>query len=174
MADERKFGVSKYWVMTAARKGVDRSDLDAMNAFFAEVREGRHDYDPELLDELVARQYLEQPERALPQLPVALPPDSELADAAESSSLVTQLRKFDEWVGDGRTLTGTGTLKLADARELVSLLDTGDELDRAGSRASAAAPICPTSPSCSSSPSARGSCGWSRASWCAWRRLLPF
>jgi hypothetical protein len=133
MADERKFGLSKYWVMTAARKGVDRADLDAMNAFFAEVREGRHDHDPELLEEIVARQYLEQPERALPQLPVALPPESELADAAENSSLVIKLRKFDEWVGDGRTLTGTGTLKLADARELVSLLDTGDELDRAGS-----------------------------------------
>ncbi len=134
MADERKFGLSKYWVMTAARNGVDRSDLDAMNAFFAEVRDGRHDHDPELLDELVARQYLEeQPERALPQLPVSLPADSELADAAERSPLVIQLRKFVEWVGDGRTLTGTGTLKLADARELVPLLDTGDELDRAGS-----------------------------------------
>jgi hypothetical protein len=133
MADERKFGLSKYWVMTAARKGVDRSDLDAMNAFFAEVRDGRHDHDPELLEEIVARQYLEQPERGLPQLPVALLPESELADAAENSSLVIKLRKFAEWVGDGRTLTGTGTLKLADARELVSLLDTGDELDRAGS-----------------------------------------
>lgn len=129
MADERNFGVSKYWVMAAARNGVDRSDLDAVNAFFAEVREGRHSYDAELLDELVARQYLEQPERALPQLPVSLPADSELADAAEGSSLVDQLRKLVDWVGDGRALTSTGNLKLADARELVSLLDTGDVLE---------------------------------------------
>jgi hypothetical protein len=129
MADERKFGLSKYWVMTAARNGIDRSDLDAMNAFFSEVREGRHSYDAELVDELVARQYLERPERAFPQLPVSLPAESELADAAERSSLVAKLRKFAEWVGDGRVLTGTGTLKLADARELVSLLDTGDALE---------------------------------------------
>ncbi|MGW4520172.1 hypothetical protein [Amycolatopsis sp. NPDC004378] len=50
-------------------------------------------------------------------------------DAAERSSLVVKLRTFAEWVGDGRTLTGTGTLKLADARELVALLDTGDRLE---------------------------------------------
>ncbi|MEV7039221.1 hypothetical protein [Amycolatopsis sp. NPDC051061] len=130
MADERNFGVSKYWVMKAARNGVDRSDLDAVNAFLSEVREGRHSYDAELLDELVARQYLEQPERALPQLPVSLPPDSALAEAAERSLLVVRLRKLVEWVGDGRALTGTGALKLADARELVSLLDTGDDFER--------------------------------------------
>jgi hypothetical protein len=130
MADERNFGVGKYWVMAAGRNGVDRADPDAMNAFFAEVREGRHDYDAELLDLLVARQIGEQGGRALPQLPVSLPADSELADAAERSSLVVKLRGFVEWVGDGRTLTGTGALKLADARELVSLLDTGDDFER--------------------------------------------
>jgi hypothetical protein len=129
MADERKFGVTKYWLMTAARNGVDRSDVDAVNAFFAEVREGLHSYDTELLGELMARQYGAQPERALPQLPVSLPPEPELVAAAENSSLVIQLRKFADWVGDGRALTGTGNLKLADARELVSLLDTGDVLE---------------------------------------------
>jgi len=33
------------------------------------------------------------------------------------------------WVGDGRALTQTGRIRLADARELVALLGTGDELD---------------------------------------------
>lgn len=130
MADERNFGVGKYWVMTAVRNGVDPSDSDAMNAFLAEVREGKHAYDAELLADIAARHAIEQPGQALPQLPVSLPTRRELVDAAERSSLVVKLRKFVEWVGDGRTLTGTGTLKLADARELVALLDTGDELER--------------------------------------------
>jgi hypothetical protein len=129
MADERNFGVGKYWVMTAARNGVDVSDPDALNAFLAEAREGRHGYDDELLAELAARHFIEQAGRALPQPAVSLPADPELAEAAESSSIVTQLRKLVDWVGDGRALTGTGNLKLADARELVSLLDTGDVLE---------------------------------------------
>ncbi|MBE1500761.1 hypothetical protein H4696_007861 [Amycolatopsis lexingtonensis] len=130
MADERNFGVGKYWVMTALRNGVDAEDSDALNAFLAEVREGKHAYDAELLAEIAARHASEQTGRALPQLPVSLPPDSELKAAAERSSLVIKLRKFVEWVGDGRALTGTGDLKLADARELVSLLDTGDDFER--------------------------------------------
>lgn len=129
MADEGNFGVAKYWVMTAARKGIDPSDHEALNAFFAEVREGRHSYDAELLDRLVARQLTEQTERAFPQPAVSLPPDSELADAAEASPIVTQLRKLVDWVGDGRALTSTGNLKLADARDLVSVLGTGDVLE---------------------------------------------
>lgn len=129
MADERNFGVGKYWVMTAIRNGVDPTDSDAMNAFLAEVRAGKHAYDAGLVADLAARHVGEQAERALPQLPVSLPAEPELADAAERSSLVAKLRKFVEWVGDGRALTGTGTLKLADARELVSLLDTRDELE---------------------------------------------
>ncbi|MFF1608908.1 hypothetical protein ACFVYA_14115 [Amycolatopsis sp. NPDC058278] len=129
MADEDNFGVAKYWVMTAARKGIEPSDHEALNAFFAEVSEGRHSYDAELLDRLVARQFTEQTERAFPQPAVSLPVDSELADAAEASLIVTQLRKLVDWVGDGRALTSTGNLKLADASDLVSLLGTGDVLE---------------------------------------------
>ena len=128
MADERNFGVGKYWIMTAIRNGVDPADQGALNAFFSEVRAGQHGGDPELLAELVAREAEEQAGRAFPQLPVSLPPEAELVAAAERSPLVVKLRKFAEWVGDGRALTGTGTLKLADARELVALLDTGDGL----------------------------------------------
>ncbi|MGW3959076.1 hypothetical protein ACWED2_04575 [Amycolatopsis sp. NPDC005003] len=129
MADERNFGVGKYWVMTAVRSGVDPSDSEAMNAFLTEVRAGKHPYDAGLLADLAARHVSERTGRALPQLPVSLPAKPELEDAAERSSLVVKLRKFVEWVGDGRALTGTGTLKLADARELVPLLDTGDRLE---------------------------------------------
>ncbi|MFC3818681.1 IS1096 element passenger TnpR family protein [Planomonospora venezuelensis] len=56
-------------------------------------------------------------------------------DAAEESPVVRELRAFVEWVGAGRKLTATGQITLADARALVSLLETGDELDpRIGDR----------------------------------------
>ncbi|MDS0137767.1 MULTISPECIES: hypothetical protein [unclassified Amycolatopsis] len=129
MADERNFGIAKYWVMTAMRNGVDPVDSEAMDAFLAEVRAGQHPYDAELVAGLAGRHLGEQTGRALPQLPVSLPAEAELGAAAERSSLVVKLRKFVEWVGDGRALTGTGALKLADARQLVPLLDTGDRLE---------------------------------------------
>lgn len=40
-----------------------------------------------------------------------------------------ELRAFTEWVGEGRKLTQTGKLTLSDARTLVPLLKTGDEID---------------------------------------------
>jgi hypothetical protein len=40
-----------------------------------------------------------------------------------------QLQELTRWVGDGRALTPTGRIRLADARALVALLDTRDELD---------------------------------------------
>ncbi|WP_327589511.1 plasmid pRiA4b ORF-3 family protein [Nonomuraea sp. NBC_00507] len=40
-----------------------------------------------------------------------------------------ELRAFTEWVGGGRKLTQTGKLTLSDARALVALLETGDEID---------------------------------------------
>ncbi|GGO65875.1 hypothetical protein GCM10012289_18610 [Nonomuraea cavernae] len=39
------------------------------------------------------------------------------------------MRAFTEWVGEGRKLTQTGNLTLSDARALVALLETGDEID---------------------------------------------
>jgi hypothetical protein len=166
MADERNFGVGKYWMMAAIRNGVDPSDQNALNAFLAEVREGRHSYDAELLDELVARQLTEQTGRAFAQLAISLPAEQELAETAETTSIVVKLRKFVEWVGDGRALTGTGNLKLADWTPATS----SNETSAAKCSRFAAVPTCPTSPSWSSSPSAPGSSGWSRANWCGWRR----
>jgi len=55
------------------------------------------------------------------------------------------------WAGTGRGLTQTGQLTTADARHLIGLLDTGDEIDPViGNRctAPAAARSCPASPLC--------------------------
>lgn len=45
------------------------------------------------------------------------------------TKLVRQLRLLTEFAGNGRKLTQTGRITLADARALVELLDTGDEID---------------------------------------------
>lgn len=42
---------------------------------------------------------------------------------------VDQVVQFVAWLGEGRKLTQTGRLRLADARELVELLGTGDRVD---------------------------------------------
>jgi hypothetical protein len=55
--------------------------------------------------------------------------DESLATAAVASIIVQRLTAFARWVGAGRKLTQTGRITLADARVLVDLLQTGDELD---------------------------------------------
>lgn len=138
MADERNFGMAKFWVMTATRHGVDPTDGRAMDRFFDDARAGRVGYDDDVLAHIAARHAEDGggwPERAVVQLPVSLPAESELAAVAERTPVVLRLRALVDWVGDGRALTTTGNIKLGDARELVTLLDTGDILDpRIGER----------------------------------------
>jgi hypothetical protein len=137
MSDERTFGLAKFWAMTAMAAGVDVTDGAAMQRFTLDVRNGRVEYDEDVLNEIVRRSSLRDgsPERELPQLPVSLPPDEELADHAQTSQVVQQLRTLVDWVGTGRPLTAKGQVKLADARELVPLLGTGDVIDpRIGGR----------------------------------------
>ena len=67
-------------------------------------------------------------ERKMTQLPVRLPAPEELATAAEHSKVVAQFRALAEWLGpQGRELTAAKNIRPADARELVTLLGTGDE-----------------------------------------------
>jgi pRiA4b ORF-3-like protein len=49
--------------------------------------------------------------------------------AADKAKLTGQIRFFMTWLGEGRKLTQTGRIGLADARHLVELLDTGDRID---------------------------------------------
>jgi hypothetical protein len=55
--------------------------------------------------------------------------DEWLAATAAEAEPVRRLRAFTRWVGAGRKLTQTGRITLADARELVVLLGTEDEID---------------------------------------------
>ncbi len=54
------------------------------------------------------------------------PAGGELVIEAGRAWPVGQVRAFLGWVGEGRALTQTGRVRLADARELAGLLDTGD------------------------------------------------
>jgi hypothetical protein len=56
-------------------------------------------------------------------------PEDDLAAAAASAPALRQVTALTRWVGDGRKLTQTGQLTMADARHLVDLLDTGDKID---------------------------------------------
>jgi hypothetical protein len=57
------------------------------------------------------------------------PSNEQLAATAAEAEPVRRLRTFTRWVGAGRKLTQTGRVTLADARELVGLLATGDTID---------------------------------------------
>jgi hypothetical protein len=55
--------------------------------------------------------------------------EDDLAAIAASAPTLRQVTALTRWVGEGRKLTQTGQLTMADARHLVGLLDTGDDID---------------------------------------------
>jgi hypothetical protein len=54
---------------------------------------------------------------------------TDLDAAAQKATLTVQIQSFLDWLGQGRKLTQTGRIGLADARYLVEFLDTGDVVD---------------------------------------------
>ena len=71
--------------------------------------------------------------RSLP--PVVLPPDEVIEASKAAAPVLPMFAKLARFAGAGRRLTPNGHLNLADARELVTLLDTGDVMDpRIGDR----------------------------------------
>ncbi|MGY5032547.1 hypothetical protein ACWC9U_16930 [Streptomyces sp. 900116325] len=143
MADRTRWGMAKFWAMTAAEQGVDVLDGAALQRFAERAQRGEVVYDQQVLDVIMERRLtgntLHSVERAEPQLPVMLPPDGELRRRAEALAILAQLRGLAEWVGrDGRAVTAAGRLRMADARELVDVLDTADKVD--GVRSSADLP----------------------------------
>ncbi|MEV6125016.1 hypothetical protein AB0M23_31660 [Streptomyces sp. NPDC052077] len=143
MADRTRWGLAKFWAMTAAEQGVDVLDGAELQRFADRARRGETAYDEQTLDAIMERRLagraLSDSARAEPQLPVVLPQDDELRRSAGASTAVAQLRGLTEWAGrDGRPVTATGRLRMADARELTDLLGTGDKTD--GVRSSADLP----------------------------------
>jgi hypothetical protein len=131
IGDQQRYGMAKTVAMSARARGVDVGDPAALTGFLNDVQAGRVALDEDLLGRVLERQ-LSRPgpgqERKFAQLPVKLPNPEELTTAAGSSKVASQLRAFADWLGPkGRTLTPAGNIRPADARELISLLGTGDE-----------------------------------------------
>ena len=128
--DSERYGTAKTVAMSALDRGVDIGDPEALAAFLDDVQEGRITLDENLLGRALERQ-LSRPalkERKFAQLPVRLPAAEELSAAAGRSEVTGQLRAFVAWLGPGgRALTQAGVIRPADARELITLLGTGDE-----------------------------------------------
>lgn len=139
MADRQRWGLAKFWATTAAEEGVDITDPGALQRFTERTQRGDVRFDEELLEKIAQRHRTEGPAaagRALPQLPVSLPPEGILREQAGASPVVRRLRGLAEWPGaSGRALTGTGQLRLADARELAGKLATGDRVNQVRSAA---------------------------------------
>ncbi|MFJ8636068.1 hypothetical protein [Streptomyces sp. NPDC093568] len=143
MVDRTRWGLAKFWAVTAAEQGVDVMDGAALQRFADRAQRGEVAYDQRALDAIMDRRLngrvLADGARAEPQLPVVLPPDGELRLRAEASTTVAQLRGLAEWAGrEGRVVTAAGRLRMADARELVGVLGTGDRTE--GVRSSADLP----------------------------------
>ncbi|MFC5287108.1 hypothetical protein ACFPM7_08610 [Actinokineospora guangxiensis] len=134
MADERNFGLAKFWVSRMEEHGVDADDAAAVETFTAAVNRGEIEYDGEVLAEIMRRQAERSAPPPLP--PVALLAESDLADLARSSALVVRFRTLLEWLGTGRALTAANQLRVGDGRELAALL--GVDADRAESARSSA------------------------------------
>lgn len=147
MADERNYGVAKFWATRMLENGVDTEDETQVRHFLALAQAGEIDYDQGVLAEIMRRGSFDsfgaavevfEPDgdgdRLLP--PVSLPGNEELTALAAATPLVTRLRTLVTWLGDGRTVTSTKRLRIADAKELARLLNVDQPyLERARSSA---------------------------------------
>ncbi|HEV8652705.1 MAG TPA: hypothetical protein VG276_25790 [Actinomycetes bacterium] len=127
MRDPSRFGMAKSFASAMMAGGVDMSDEAAVSRFMAEFNDLPFEA-RKLFTELPGQPVMEFP-------PVRLPPEAELAAAAAAAPAVERLRRFAAWLGPGRKLTQAGRLTLADGKDLVEVLSTGDEVDpRIGNR----------------------------------------
>lgn len=121
MGDASNFGLAKLLFRAAGADGVDLSDPDRLQEWITEFNAGPEEERRRIIPDTA----LARPTRpALP--PVAMPDDAEVTASEAAAPILTMFAAF---VGEGRKLTQTGNLTLADARTLVSLLGTGDAMD---------------------------------------------
>lgn len=120
MQDESRFGMAKSMLAGMDVDPTDPASIQAaMDAFNAQPYEQRRAVTDRGLAAMAPR-----PRTA----PLRVAPRDQAAAAVVTAPWVRRLGDFVTWVGDGRRLTARGNLRLADGRELVELLDTGDRL----------------------------------------------
>ncbi len=128
MSDRDSWSFGKRLWSTAESEGVDFEDQASVEAFMTSFN---------------SRSMAER-DAVLGALPAAMPGNSgfgplpavrleslaELARQAAAVPMVVRMQKLVEFVGDRLALTQTGRIKLADARRLIDILDTEDEMDQ--------------------------------------------
>jgi len=128
MGDRSKFGQAKTVVSLAVDDGVDVSDPQQFQEFVERFNQLSIDERHRLLPDSLFDTGPPQFERTLP--PVVLPSDEHVAQSVAAAPILSKFRDLATFVGAGRKLTQKGHLALADARVLVDLLATGDEMDQ--------------------------------------------
>ncbi|WP_027942350.1 hypothetical protein [Amycolatopsis taiwanensis] len=106
MREPANFGLAKFWAVAMAEHGVDPLDELAAQRFVERVQRGELAVDKTLLHEIAYRHYEGDPgAEPVETTPVfVLAPDDRLAADAESTLVVRRLRRFVDWLGQGRTL----------------------------------------------------------------------
>ena len=103
-------------------QGIDLTDPAAVDVWVNEFNARSYDQRAAVLtDDILAA--------ASPAPAVEVPDEDRARRSAAKSPVLAQARLLVGFVGEGRKLTQTGNVTLADARQLVSLLDTGDRVD---------------------------------------------
>lgn len=112
MADPYSGGLAKQVLMAMIEDGVDLEDPEAVDSWIGQ-------FDAE---DLIS-------EPAIELSPTARVDPDDAFDSVFDAPLFVKLTGFAEYMGEGRSLTQKGNLKLADARHLVESLETGDVFD---------------------------------------------
>lgn len=130
MGEQSNYSPAKFWAMRMLAAGVDPADQPAAQRYISNVNSGRIDVDEDLLAEVMANHLSAAAEDRPPPLPVTvIADDATLAALAVGSVALLRIRRFAEWAAPGRSLTATGRLRLADARDLISILGLADVVD---------------------------------------------
>jgi len=127
MGDSSKFGLAKSLFAGAAGEGVDLTDSESAERWMAEINDRPEEERRRIISDTALNL---PPPLERPQLPpMVMPEDADVAASKAAAPILRTFATLAEFVGDGRKLTQTGKLTLADARVLVDRLGTGDAFD---------------------------------------------
>jgi hypothetical protein len=129
--DERNWSMGKRLWAQAAAEDVDIADELSLQRFVSSFNARPFEERDAILDGVTGPAGGGDAWRSLlrPLPPVVLAPQAELDAAAGESRTLRRITRLVEFVGTGRPVTQNGNLKLADGKQLVALLETGDEFD---------------------------------------------
>lgn len=127
MNDEDNWSFGKRVWSTAMAEGVDLADQDAVGGWIKQFNERPLAERDQILGPMLTVASGGTLIGSLP--PVVLPTDDELRAMADDTTVVRRLIRLIDYVGSGRAVTDRGNLKLADGKELVTLLGTDDPFD---------------------------------------------